>query len=495
MTQTVVNFLVTSGTVSSPTYSIQPRIFDFEISADAQAYYEEQMKRLNDLFNQSSLSDADIVEISQRLNQLNEWSKLRQVQGGVQGYLDDGTFVDPTTATNPPPPTFIPSSPSTFTTTLHSTMDSYMAESLDAIIRTIRSAGWDPILGAANATGDVTTAMRDAVNKLIDATSSGPGVPSSKEVFGIAGTFDPSALQYTVNGVVTGVLTSPGLIARARSAAAQARIFGNALTQSDSLQQLLMVDYVSRGNEILFNEMSKLRDAINVNDTALSYLNSLQDLMNQKDPQQFILQLNQLSGIQTSTAPQAAVDSYENATYNKALQTVAKFASDGGDLKTFLDGITSDQTDQADPNDPIAKGAFQDLTGAEAIQAALTSIASYSKTRIIDNLDYLINTLGANTGGDSTGLTIALTRIKNDFSNIAATDAIKTWVQDTQQGSEGDYQRHLSDAITASQSFNDTQREQLRSVMFTFEEFYKSATGLLSRMTQIIEKMAGAIAR
>jgi hypothetical protein len=54
----------------------------------------------------------------------------------------------------------------------------------------------------------------------------------------------------------------------------------------------------------------------------------------------------------------------------------------------------------------------------------------------------------------------------------------------------GDIQRNLQEAITSATNLNDTQKEDLRRYMFIFDEFYKSASALLTRITQILEKMA-----
>jgi len=72
---------------------------------------------------------------------------------------------------------------------------------------------------------------------------------------------------------------------------------------------------------------------------------------------------------------------------------------------------------------------------------------------------------------------------------------LQLWVQDFEGGREGEFQRHLNDAVVSSQALNDTEREELRRVMFVYEEFYKSATAMLSRMTQLIERIGGAINR
>lgn len=57
----------------------------------------------------------------------------------------------------------------------------------------------------------------------------------------------------------------------------------------------------------------------------------------------------------------------------------------------------------------------------------------------------------------------------------------------------GNVQQNITFAITAAQSLNDTQKEKVQQFLFVFEEYYKSASAILSAITQMIEKMAQGI--
>jgi hypothetical protein len=59
--------------------------------------------------------------------------------------------------------------------------------------------------------------------------------------------------------------------------------------------------------------------------------------------------------------------------------------------------------------------------------------------------------------------------------------------------SSGMIQQDLTNAITAGQSLNTTQTESVRNFLYLFEEYYKSASAILSSLTQIIQKMADGI--
>ncbi len=508
MTQIVVNFLQPND-VNSTVLDTDPRIFDFEISKDAQSYYNYELTQVllglgaqiqdaNGVLHPptpTTLNAGTIVfggptsaqTVSDAINLLNNWSKMKLINTqGFQTYSfgnfgtntdAEGTIIPNTGTLAPPVSQFVitsdPNDSSISTTNpkvimvpadavnsgiaqLDTTMDQYMAQGLDKLIRTLRAAGWDPI-------GDPTNSA-NAQAAITNVTG------ANATVYGLA-----------------------NILQQAISAAAQTHLAGKAaLSDSMSIQQVLMVDYVSRGNEILFNEMQQLKSAVDINQQALSYLNSLQDLMNQKDPQKFIMQLQLLNNVNINTSsPQSQFDSFEKATYDQSLATLTRISSETpAGYQAYFNNLA---TGAAIPdNAQLAASSFDDLSTAGK------SIAAYSASTITANLTYLVQQISAMGGSPANGLVLALNKINSDFQGLVTQDpanALKNWIQDTQTADPGGFQRNLSNAIVSSQSFNDTERENLREVMFVFEEFYKSATGLLSRLTQLIEKMADGIAR
>lgn len=85
---------------------------------------------------------------------------------------------------------------------------------------------------------------------------------------------------------------------------------------------------------------------------------------------------------------------------------------------------------------------------------------------------------------------------------MSAVGGFRKWLMDDYQlrntatsNQAGKYQQAITFAITAGQSQNDTEKEQVRRFLYVFEEYYKSASAILQKLTQILERMAQGIGR
>jgi hypothetical protein len=207
------------------------------------------------------------------------------------------------------------------------------------------------------------------------------------------------------------------------------------------------------------------------------------------------MQLQDLNNVNFNTSnPQASFTQFEQDTYNQSLATISNLgAQNSATYAAYFQKLAGGPSATLNASTVLAAGAFASLS------AAVNTVASYSVRQIIANLAYLMQQIGAQGGASvGGGLIQALRQVKSDFSGLMganSTTAIQTWIQDTQPQDPGGFQQNLSNAVTSSQSFNDTERENLREVMFVYEEFYKSATGMLSSLDTLLKKMADAIAR
>jgi hypothetical protein len=324
----MVSFLTQLSSTSSPV--AQQRIFDYQITSEAQTYYEQEMAIIQYALLDgvswtpsggvgSALTPSEVVATVQNaVRALNTWSQYMYVDDtGAQ--MTNGAAL-----------------PSSFTSA--SSMSQYMAQALDTLIRTMTAAGFNPLsIDASEASLETAVAAIQA-----DDVSTTP--------------------IYSMRSVI-----SKGL-----SAAANAVIIGDSSTLSQSIQQLLMVDYITSGNEILYGEMNQLQTAVSLNQNILTYLNSLQDLMNQKDPQSFLMSLENLN----SSSPDYS--QFEKSTYTQILGTVPKFTD--AQLSTYLIMLNA-QNSGEDLDDPLIQakyGLISSSAGMLALFDELTSSASLS---------------------------------------------------------------------------------------------------------------------
>lgn len=97
----------------------------------------------------------------------------------------------------------------------------------------------------------------------------------------------------------------------------------------------------------------------------------------------------------------------------------------------------------------------------------------------------LLPPMGAFAGLDATGKNLAIDQI-TAFANKWVIDGLG----DKNSSFSGKIQENLDTAIAAGESLNDQQKEETRRFLFLFEEFYKSASAILTKITELIQKMA-----
>lgn len=101
--------------------------------------------------------------------------------------------------------------------------------------------------------------------------------------------------------------------------------------------------------------------------------------------------------------------------------------------------------------------------------------------------------------------------ISNAFKGIDMTtaapqqlkSAVSVWILDNQNqkvsstlaNNTGQIQDRITQAITAAESLNNTEKQNVSDFQFMFQQFYTSASTVLQKVTQIIEKMAQKISQ
>lgn len=238
-----------------------------------------------------------------------------------------------------------------------------------------------------------------------------------------------------------------------------------------TIQALIELVYCQTANNVLTSAMASLEQALSTTQNALSTLTGLQNLANDLTIQ--------------SKSSFSAMFSYKstNASNYESAYNSAASAFFGTPLNpTFFIGSTL----------IVSAGSpgFSQFSSALAgYKSALGTEISYL-SGITDTTDP--NTLYAK-------LKIVYNDIPADTTNFSAVNA---WVQDNYSAEAsanvtlaGNIQQHLTDAITAGQSLNSSQQQEVQNYLFIFQQYYQSAAALLTTMEQIITSMAQAAGR
>lgn len=335
------------------------RVFNLEITGEAQAFYIAQMSMLQHALLDGVATDANgnvlldgsgnpvmltadqvTTIVNSIIKTLDAWSQMIYV-------ATSGSQITDTTKCG-------------FLSTA-STMTRYMASDLDTLERTLAAAGISPLSMSSPPTTAELAAEMAAIQAIqSDDTSSSP---------------------------IYGVRT---LIASALKDASNALIIGTSNTQSTSIQQLLMVDYIATGNEVLYGQMTNLQNAINLNQNILSYLNSLQDLMNQKTPSQFLMQLSSLNSsspdytkFETETFGQQVIGTTADFTDAELQKYIALLAAKNSGIDLDTDMLASIQYGFGGPVTDLQRLSFfeeitttNNSTGTVIVPLTSTSIPS-----------------------------------------------------------------------------------------------------------------------
>jgi hypothetical protein len=307
-----------------------------------------------------------------------------------------------------------------------------------------------------------------------------------------------------------------------------------------SIQAMIEMEYVAAGNDLIENKLTDLESAIS---TTKDVLDLLANIQNAK---------NNVTTITRSQRSEPLVYNYDEATgstelsnnlifefnyqsQNSAFYKAPQFPIPPDTLITYYNQVPRTNYIDASrvvtlderpleqdlyPLDVKASGAalFANiLSYKRQLSAFLPRLSAllkedrlepnslYNRVKtVLDNMKTMFVGGRFFEGNVSTGQTpIQAENITNGGDKALA---LYRWLADntainydvkliTNPLSTGDVQSNLSSSITSATGLNDTQKEAVRNFMFVFEEFYKSASAALQRISQMIEKMAGNISR
>lgn len=249
-------------------------------------------------------------------------------------------------------------------------------------------------------------------------------------------------------------------------------------TATRSVQSLIELEYVRAGNEQIFSALSQLKDAMSLTQSALLLLSDLQHL---KDKVQAEVRSNPTGAFFGN------IDFITGAYANAGISTTKAQDLPGhyhDDLDQFFSnrlGVTVSDTTPTGVNAIIAEGnALQTRLSAVIAQVALVIPRSADKSTLTDKLDQVKANITDNG--------IIAWMLDNYGPGQFNNPSVPVVGQDTTKA--GDFQKNLTQAVQTAQNLNDTQNTSLKTAMFNFQEFYKSAGDLLTALNRIIQQMA-----
>ena len=269
-----------------------------------------------------------------------------------------------------------------------------------------------------------------------------------------------------------------------------------AAASNRSLQSLIELEYVKTGSDLIGEKLSGLNDALTITNSVLNSLAALQDIRNR-------MVVTTPTGYTLPTA--SAIN--PNSDNIGGIHAADIMSAYRGAASLYFNQIV---TPQVSPS--LISGGATTAAG-NTIYDNLLAIQK-SLLALIPKLSGIVGSAGL---VDSASLYNRIKKISGDLSAMfqtggqaaatltSATDkalALQTYLLDNNVSafkvsgrSPGDAQANLSFGVTAAQGLNDTQKEDVRRFLNIFEEYYKSASAILQRITQIIEKMAQNISR
>ena len=257
----------------------------------------------------------------------------------------------------------------------------------------------------------------------------------------------------------------------------------DAIDTNRSLQALIETEYIATGNDVLAAQLTGLQTAMSTTQAIIGTLTDIQAIRNKLAPEH-------RSGFSVSSIG-GGVNAAEG-TYNKMADSAYK-----NPINPIVD------FGGQNPQDVIA----QLVKDRAALASELSQLDKISPPQIgsTGKALYDPNSLQGKIAGVLSDMTTYLSKGSTNpdavtFSGLQAwliDNLDKHLPQDSASvvGLAGKIQQAVDGAIQAATNLNDTQKEQFRRYMFVFEEFYKSASAMMSQINQILATMAQHISQ
>ncbi|MBA3721568.1 MAG: hypothetical protein H0W88_04110 [Parachlamydiaceae bacterium] len=246
-----------------------------------------------------------------------------------------------------------------------------------------------------------------------------------------------------------------------------------AIPTGRTLQGMLELEYVKNSNDLLFNKLSGLQSALKITNNIVNILNGFQRIFN-------LIQVSQRTP--PFVMPTGVTVSLFRIAYSAA--ATAYFSQ-------IFPGVTLEATTPLDlwASKIQLSNAYTQLLLANPSAGTASSLGSYLQNLIHDvSVAYSVF--------NTTPLTMQELYTTNPtLFNTMFKPGAAIWILDgaqfppTSQYAAGEVQNHLQLATTTAQNLNSEQKDNVKSYLYIFQQFYESASNMLSRITAALEKM------
>ena len=124
------------------------------------------------------------------------------------------------------------------------------------------------------------------------------------------------------------------------------------------------------------------------------------------------------------------------------------------------------------------------------------------KAKLNTEIQALTNLTPQNARNDPLSLLGTVKKVYAELPSDFSFNSVEKWAVDNynQHGSTGaslagTLQTDLTTAITAAENLNDTQKEKVRRFLFIFQEYYQSASAVITGINQVVNMMAQKISQ
>lgn len=276
-------------------------------------------------------------------------------------------------------------------------------------------------------------------------------------------------------------------------------------------QALVELVYIQEANNLIGLAMGNLDSALNTTQSVLNILQALQNLHNDISVQAksaFPFDYSYGSAlIATLTGPPIAqpfgtVKHGTPVITTKMMpkMTILQLQTLGSNPATQYEAIYNKLASAyfGTPIEPNFVFSSMNAPGYAAFENELSTL----KEKLRLEISTLYKQTPSTARTDPTSLLDALQKVYRDMPSNFSFSTVEKWALDNynyntstliQAANAGSIENDLTTAITAAQSLNDTQKENVRRFLFIFQEYYQSASAILSSITQVIEMMAQKI--